>query len=393
MKEWPRAGRTALLLVAAIAPAVTSAEAQSACGAAFRDSLSENAIRAFERVAAVPPVWDDYAFARHPLLLLADSAYRGQPPTPVCAAIWRSGVPLEVIELPARPPFSTRLYGMIDSDSIGPGASEDASGLAVVRRPAPPAVAAALRARGIARVVVLNVPMRFAGLGRLGEMLTAAKADPARMQAELAVHESFHLHSQFPTWLDQARTYSWPAWDHQPDRAAVRERCYAGSPQLAAALRAEIQALVAAYEAVSLDSTRRDVELGLRHARRFIELRASRRTLQDTMTVAQGRRRISCAEAEDLMELEEGATQWIGHATSLGAGLTTAAALRDNYAGIQDEPFYQTGPLQLWVLDGLLGRDALRRITTEIARSTGPGRGGVYAQFERRIRRLAHGRR
>jgi hypothetical protein len=390
---WLRARRTVLLLVAAIAPAVAPAGGQSTCGAAFRDSLSEQAMRAFERVAAVPPVWDEYAFGRHPLLLLADSAYRGRPATPVCAAIWRRGAPLEVVELTARPPFSTPLYGMIDSDPVGPGAIDGASELAVVSRPAPPAVVAALRARGVARVVVFNVPMDLRSLGRLGEMLAAAKADPARIQADLAVHESFHLHSQFPTWLDQARTYAWPAWDRQPDRAELRQRCYAGSPELSAALRAELQALLAAYDAVSVDSSRRDMERGLRHARHFVELRTSRRRLQDTVTVAQGRRRIPCALAEDLMELEEGATQWIGHATSLRAGLTTAARLRGSYAGTQAEVFYQTGPLQLWVLDGLLGREALRRVTTAIAHSTRPEVGGVYAQFEDQIRQLARVRK
>ena len=93
------------------------------------------------------------------------------------------------------------------------------------------------------------------------------------------------------------------------------------------------------------------------------------------------------------MELEEGATQWIGHATSLGAGLTNSATLRGSYAGTQAESFYQTGPLQLWVLDGLLGRDALLRITTVIAHSTAPETGSVYATFTEQVRRLAEGRR
>jgi len=382
----------ALLLCAAIATALSSARAQSTCADAFRDSLSANTLRVFERVASVAPVWDDYTFSRHPLLLLADSAYRGHAETPVCASVWRAGRPLERIELSARPPFSTPLYGMIDSDSIGPRAIDGAADIAVVARKPPSAVAAALRSRGIARVVVFNVPMNLAALGRLGEMLIAAKADPARIQADLAVHESFHLHSQFPTWLDQTRTYAWPAWDLQPDRTELRQRCYAGSPELSEALKAEIQTLVAAYDAVSGDSSKRDAAAGLRHAQQFIESRAARRKLQDTMTVAQGRRRISCAQAEDLMELEEGATQWIGHATSLSAGLTNSATLRGPYAGTQAEAFYQTGPLQLWVLDGLLGRDALRRITTAIAHSTAPETGSVHAQFTDHVRRLAQGR-
>lgn len=364
------------------------AEAQRPCSAAFADSLSVRTIRTFERVAAVPPVWDDYTLARHPLLLLADSTFRGRAETPVCAAIWRSGRPLEMIELAARPPFSSPIYGMIDSDPIGSGATEDARDLSVVRRPAPEAVVAGLRGRGITRVVVLNVPMHLGTLGRLGEVLRQAGADLALMQADLAVHESFHLHSQFPTWLHQERAYSWPAWDHQPDRAELRQRCYAGSPGLARALEAELQALVAAYDAVAVDSARRDVALGLGHARRFVELRRARRALQDTMTVARGSARISCELAEDVMELEEGTSQWIGHATTVHAGLTTTAELRGRYAGQNPEVFYQLGPLQLWVLNALLGGDEVRRITASIARSTGP-EGGLFAEFEQRTRQLA----
>ncbi|HEX6372275.1 MAG TPA: hypothetical protein VF006_25375 [Longimicrobium sp.] len=369
------------------------AEAQRPCSAAFADSLSIRTLRAFERVAAVPPVWDDYTLARHPLLLLADSTFRGRAETPVCAAIWRSGTPLEVVELAARPPFSSPIYGMIDSDPAGSGATEDSRHLFVARRPAPPAVVAKLRARGITRVVALNVPMNVGGLGRLGEMLREANADLALMQADLAVHESFHLHSQFPTWLDQERAYRWPAWDHQPDRAELGERCYAGSPELARALEAERRALVAAYDAVSADSSRRDAALGLHHALRFVELRRARRALQDTTTVAQGSRRISCGLGEDIMELEEGTSWWIGHATTVRAGLTTPAELRGRYAGQNPEVFYQTGALQLWILEGLLGGDEVRRITASIARSTGADgpAGGLFAQFEDRTRQLAAG--
>jgi hypothetical protein len=349
-------------------------------------------LRALDRVAAIPPVWDAYTLARHPLLLVADSTFRGGPATPVCAAIWRAERPLERIELAARPPFSTPLYGMIDSDPVGPRAVEVARELPVIQRPAPQAVVAALRERGITRAIVLNVPLDLASLGALGRMLQNARVDPVSIQADLAVHETFHLHAQFPTWLDQTRDYAWPAWDVQPDRVALRERCYAGSPQLVDAVSAERDALVAAFDAVVVpDSARRDTRTGLQHARRFLELRASRRELQDTMTVAQGSRTISCGDAEDLMELEEGVSQWIGHATTARAGVTTIAALRASYAGSQPERFYQLGPLQLWVLDGLVGSDTLRQITADIARSS-TSRGGVFGQLTRQVERLAERR-
>ena len=379
--------RFAAILTVMLAGAVAPARGQAPCADAFRDSVSTATLAAFARVASVPPVWDDYTLARHPLLLLADSGYRGRPETPVCAVIWRHESPLERIELTARPPFATSLYGMIDSDPIGAYATDGAAELSVVRRPAPPAAVAALRERAITRIVVLNVPLRFSALGRLGEMLERANANPVLLQADLAVHESFHLHSQFPTWLDQGRSYAWPGWDVQPDRAGLRDQCYAGSPALAAALDAELGALVAAYDALETPGVRPDTAGALGHARRFIALRAARRELQEMMTVAQGPRRISCGLAEDLMELEEGATQWLGHATSVRAGLTTTARLRGGYAGQQPERFYQSGPLQLWVLTGLLGPEEVRRITAAIARSAGP-EGGVFERFSEQIRRL-----
>ena len=342
---------------------------RSTCREAFSDSLAARELGALERVAAVRPVWDDYRLARHPLLLLADSSHRGGARTPVCAAVWRAGKALRIIELTERPPFSTPLYGMIDLGAAGSGP---------------------LRAAGVSRAVVLQIPLDLHRLGTLGATLIRMHADAAAIHADLATHESFHLQVQIPAWLAQHRKYRWPAWDIQPDRAELRERCYAGSPAIAAALDSELGALLAAFTAVAADSTHRDPDAGLRHARRFVEARAARRRLQDGLTVTRSGEQISCGLAEDLMELEEGTAQWIGQATSLEAGLTTMTALHGLYAGTQPEAFYKTGPLQLWVLDGLLGHEALRRVTRSIARSSGPDgpKGGLFAQFDEQTKLL-----
>lgn len=81
----------------------------------------------------------------------------------------------------------------------------------------------------------------------------------------------------------------------------------------------------------------------------------------------------------------------IGHDTTVRAGLTTTAELRGRYAGHNPEVFDQTGALHLWILDGPLGQDEVRRITASVARSTGPDGpdGAVFAPFEDRTRRLA----
>lgn len=356
--------RTVLYLTVSLTAVTGRASAQTAtCAAAFTDSLSQRTLQAFARVALVQEIWDDYSLARHPLLLVADSTFRGSPDAPVCAAIWRKDQPLERLALAARPPMSTPLYGMVSTEPVG--ARPTNPQLAI--RPLPASVALALGAAGITRTLVLQVPLDFGTLGRLGEMLRTARADPALILADLAVHESFHLHAQFPTWLDQARSYAWPEWDVQPDRAAFRQHCYAGASEVTAALDAERTALLAAFDA--LYGATRDSAAAVRHTRRFVDLRLTRRAMQDTIRIAHGASRVPCGEAEDILELEEGTVQWIGHATTVTAGLTTLASLRGNYGGTQAERFYQTGPLQWWILDGLLGRDAVRRLTTAVARS------------------------
>lgn len=165
----------------------------------------------------------------------------------------------------------------------------------------------------------------------------------------------------------------------------------AGSADLTSAFDEEHRALVAAFDA--LYGAARDSSAGLCHARRAVDLRAERRKVQDTITIAQGEQRVSCARAEDLLELEEGLVQWIGHATTQSAGLTTMATHRGAYAGSQPEKFYQTGPLQLWILEGLLGRDTIRRMTSELARAASPDSGSVFGLFDRHTRILTEGRR
>ena len=85
----------------------------------------------------------------------------------------------------------------------------------------------------------------------------------------------------------------------------------------------------------------------------------------------------------------------IGHVAEgrqLFPGLTTLEKLRRSYASPQPDHYYRTGPLQLWVLDGLLGHAALHEITRSLARSPGP-HAGLFAQFEHHTRLLAEGGR
>jgi hypothetical protein len=215
------------------------------------------------------------------------------------------------------------------------------------------------------------------------------------MLADLAVHESFHLHVQFPAWLDQPTSYAWPVWDSQPNRQELRERCYEGGPAVIAAARAEHNALLAAFDALDSVGAPAGRAAVLAHARRFSSLRSARRALLDSVTVTRDGAHISCSLAEDLMEIEEGVTQWIGHATLVRAGVATRASRRRSYTQLQPEAFYQFGPLQLWVLDALIGPDEMRRLTSSMARSRQPAgaNGGLFARFDHLTRQLADTKR
>ncbi|MGE3616547.1 MAG: hypothetical protein AB7L66_11815, partial [Gemmatimonadales bacterium] len=253
MRRHVGSARSAAAVLAALAAGFSPAAlaAQAACAAA-RDDARVTAIAEFlDRIAATAPVWDDFAPANEPVVLAIDTAaFRGAPATPACTLVWRARRGLQLVELTRLPPLSTPLYGFADLTRPGPRADPTADGSIRRSRLLPAEDQERLRAAGVARAAVLPVPLDLSRLGQFGEMLKRANVDPGLIQAELAVHEGFHLHVQFPAWLDQERRYAWPAWDVQPDRNAMLTACYSGSPEISAAFGREVDALLAAYDAL-----------------------------------------------------------------------------------------------------------------------------------------------
>jgi hypothetical protein len=241
-----------------------------------------------------------------------------------------------------------------------------------------------LASRQIDRAIVLPFPMDFARLGALGSAMQQIGADPALVQADFAVHEGYHLHVQFPAWLGQGGIYAWPSWDRQPDRQQLRERCYAGSEAITDAVRREHAALLLTFDGLdSLDAGLLSRAAISARSARFVALRGERYALLDSIRVEIEGRPATCAEAEDVMELQEGTSQWVGHATTVRAGLVTRSGKRGSYARPQPEAFYQFGPLQLWIMDALVTDDAMRAVTARMARSTSQDAptGTVFRQF------------
>ena len=327
---------------------------------------------ALDAIAAVPPVWSDYTLANHPVVFIAQSA---DTLAPACVAIWRQAQPPVVLPLPRGVRLATPLYGMWNGDPIGADATANV-GIAAALSAVPIELEDALRALGESRAVLLPAPLRLDELGAFGAALKSMGIDPTLMLAQLAVHESYHLHSQFPTWLGQPKRYDWPAWDVQPDRAALVAKCYQGSDAVTAAHEREFGHLNDARAALESDAGAADITTRVRDAARaFVAARRERYALLDGVTIDSPAGPMTCAHAEDVMELEEGAPQWIAYSTAIRAGLMDMAKV----GRAANEPFYVTGPLQLWILERLVGAEAMLNVTGEITRSAGPS-GAIFGR-------------
>lgn len=367
-------------VVVTLLVAAARARAQdAACSAAATQPAVLALTKALDAVSAVGPVWGNYTLANHPLILL------DQPPDttkPVCAVIWRYRDSSQIVTLRGRIRKSTPLYAMWDGDSVGRSPTANGRMMERVLSPIPPELERTMRARGFTRAIILTAPIRFEELGNLGKALVAMHADPLIIATQLAVHESYHLHSQIAVWLDQAHQYAWPRWDVQPDRRALNERCYA-APAVADAHKQELAALLATWDLVSDSTHPRDAHAVRQAAQHYVTLRLKRYAMLDTTTVPSPSGPMPCAMAEDMMELEEGAPQWMAYDTAVRAGI-----MKPEQAGrAANDAFYVSGTFQLWTLQRLLGRDEMRKLTNRItaARDYHDPEASIFRVFARRV--------
>lgn len=369
-----------LTTVACRATPGTALPSDPRCAAALQRTDLQALLRALDTVASLAPVWDGYSIRRHPVLLVARDTMPTRADSGSCIVLWRHAGPAVTLRASAEPRYSTPLYGFFNGDSLGPRARAGSQEALGGMRRVPADLFDPLRRLAVRRAVLLPVPPDLRRLGPVGTEIAKQPGRLTGIQADLAIHEGFHLHVQFPRWFDQPSDHPWPGWDIQPDRAALVARCYAAASD-SLALRAEHDALVSAFRALWVDSGGADTARAKRHLGAYVEARRARYARAARTRIAAGADSVSCPVAEDVMELQEGATQWIGHSTSVRAGLNTTAGLDRSYANAQRERFYQTGAMQLWVLEAMRGRSGVRRITAAISRSRGPGRDGGGSIF------------
>ncbi len=368
------------VIVSATFVATASLSAQTSdCSAYSRDSSVVALLHSLDAVAAVGSVWDNYTLARHPIVLVdqpRDTTRSG------CAVIWRYREPLQEVTLGSRIRMSTPLYGMWDGNAVGPHPTANGQIIQTALRPVPAELESTLRSRGDMRAVLLTAPIRFDELGALGKALAGMKADPTIVSTQLAVHESYHLHSQIPVWLDQPHEYSWPKWDVQPDRRMLTSRCYSAD-NVSDIHRREMEALLRAWDIVK-DSSSESARGQLRDAARaYVSLRLERYRIVDTTSVAIPGGALRCMAAEDMMELEEGAPQWMSYDTAVRAGVMTLDAVGRSAT----DAFYVSGTFQLWILQRVVGRDEMRRISGRITRAASPTDkdASIFRVFAKRV--------
>jgi hypothetical protein len=360
-------------------------ELPPSCNAFFALDELADIVGALDAAAATEPVWDDYTIAQHPIALVDAASATGGEEAGGCAAIWRAGEPLERLGLAEPAPLTAMFYSFWNGDRAGDAAQAGWLGLLNTMAHTAPELEAAARARGDSRMLVLGIPLVYADHGELGAILAQAAPPPLVLLTLFAVHESYHLHSQFPTFLDQPRRYSWPGWHRQVDRNQLIATCYQASEEVSAVHAAELELLLEAWDHLwGAPGRTRDVASARRAAAAYVAQRRARYDLLAEVSVPAAGGPVSCELGEAVWELTEGAASWVAGAAAVRGNVMSREQARDVYVRALNPAFYQSGSFQLWVLDGLLGGDAVRSMGADIGRSN-DARENIFARFEQEV--------
>lgn len=198
---------------------------------------------------------------------------------------------------------------------------------------------------------------------------------PALKKMQLAIHEAFHVEVMIRYWYtDQG---AWPAWDEQPDRSGL-QNCYNTSDTLKQALNAEKDQLITLIELL-LDN---DKSAACQASRAFIKLREERYSMLTNVTVDRpDGTPCDCAEAENIMELEEGLADYASWTMLYDMGLSSREELIKRYNAVQNEPFYQTGAMLMHAL-ALMNEGNTAEIIEEITSSASQAEGALLPIFK-----------
>jgi hypothetical protein len=340
------------------APPVVPKPTTPVCDAFFASPRLQRFLGMLDKLATIDaPPWSDYRTEQHPVVLLGPD----RPAPPTCALVWRGH---ELARLALAEPVEMKIgpYRFWTSDPIGPHALPVMKGLGELMKSAPQDLVTALASIGVTRAMMLRIDFDPGPLAQLDLLRYFSSYDVLGFM--WIVHETFHLYSQFPVWLDQPARYAWPAWDHQPSRPELVANCYGGKD--APLAKDEHAALFEAFGAVYRHSDR---SAACAAVQKFLAARAARYASLADARVATAETPIGCEQAEAIMELEEAVPTYIANAVMLDLGVVSLDQVEVSFQQPVLEPFYGFGAFQLMVLRRLLDRDALRAATERIAKS------------------------
>lgn len=253
---------------------------------------------------------------------------------PNCAILISGIEPFSIIQTTSPITFLTPVYSFYLSGDLNL-VPEQFKGLATLIANLNPEIQSALTARGISRALLLRLDFDQKILDQAIGFRTRAQ-----FLAFMAIHESFHLHGQFPQWLSsEDRRVHWPSWDQQPNRKQLLRECY--PPTFAEELKSLNVALKLGLSETNGSQARNS-------ARLFEKKRVARHnSLRDTKIKLADGTFASCAVAESIMELEEGMLDSLALHVLVHHGVMSRAEALMYVLSSTNEPFYRTGAGQM----------------------------------------------
>ena len=164
---------------------------------------------------------------------------------------------------------------------------------------------------------------------------------PAKTKVQLAIHEAFHIEVMLRKWYTGQGF--WPSWDQQPDRLGV-QNCYTLNESAQDLIEKEQELLALLIESL-LDHKSADA---IRLAEEFIGTRQRRfDLLKDVKVQLHDGEYGSCADAEALMEIEEGIADYASWVIMYDIDIADRTELLRRYRAQQKDLFYLTGCMLL----------------------------------------------
>lgn len=337
------------------------------CAATWADSTALDFVNQLELATGeAHPVWSNYRLGDGAVVLHAGKSTDSTE----CLGLWKGGKVIDYLNTSETPRLATPLYGYYLNFEDQKEGFE--SPLTKVTQQ-PNSINQWLEEKDIESAVLMpvdfpNFPFKI----------------PALKKMQIAIHEAFHVEVTLRHWY--TGNGPWPVWDKQPDRKGL-QNCYNASTELQEAFEHERNELIKLIEAL-LD---KDKPAARKAGNEFIRLRTERyASLKDVRIKRQDDTECDCAEAENIMELEEGLADYASWTMLYDIGLASREGLIQRYRALQKEPFYLTGAILMHAVS-LMNDGNVNGIIEQIATSANHDSGAPMPIFEKEFKKFSQG--